>query len=101
MICQAVVNHHDQSSTPHHHPIQTSQSSLERCELFVGVVALVAAISGVMMLWPGGEEPVSTVRTDLVPGYGPQCSQLYNTIEHTWTEEQWSVWEQLRKDLNC
>ena len=65
------------------------------------VVALVTAISGVMMLWPGGEEPVSTVRTDLVPGYGPQCSQLYNTIEHTWTEEQWSVWEQLRKDLNC
>ena len=66
------------------------------------VVALIAAVSGVSMLWSDDkEEPAPTVRTDLVPGYGPQCSQLYNTIDHTWTENQWSVWEQLKKDLNC
>ena len=64
------------------------------------VVALVAAVSGLMMLWPSSD-PEPTVRTNLVPGYGPQCSQLYNTIEHTWTESQWSVWEKLRKDLGC
>jgi|TARA_B100000287_G_C20054193_1_gene551627 hypothetical protein len=66
------------------------------------VVALIAAVSGVSMLWSDDkEEPAPIVRTDLVPGYGPQCSQLYNTIDHTWTEQQWSVWEQLKKDLNC
>ena len=64
-------------------------------------VALIAAVSGVSMLWSDDEEPAPVVRTDLVPGYGPQCSQLYNTIEHTWTEAQWSVWESLRKDMNC
>ena len=66
-----------------------------------GAVALIAAVSGVSMLWSDDEEPAPVVRTDLVPGYGPQCSQLYNTIEHTWTEAQWSVWESLRKDMNC
>jgi len=65
------------------------------------VVALIAAISGVTMLWSDDPEPAPTVRTDIVPGYGPQCSQLYNTIDHTWTESQWSVWEQLRKDMSC
>ena len=65
------------------------------------VVALIAAVSGVSMLWSDDDEPVAVVRTDLVPGYGPQCSQLYNTIDHTWTESQWSVWESLRKDLGC
>ena len=64
------------------------------------VVALVTAIAAVVTLWPSSD-PEPTVRTDLVPGYGPQCSQLYNTIEHTWTEAQWSVWEGLRKDLGC
>ena len=65
------------------------------------VVALIAAVSGVSMLWSDDDEPVAVVRTDLVPGYGPQCSQLYNTIDHTWTESQWSVWESLRKDMGC
>ena len=64
-------------------------------------VALIAAVSGVSMLWSDDEEPAPVVRTDLVPGYGPQCSQLYNTIEHTWTEAQGAVWESLRKDMNC
>ena len=64
-------------------------------------VALIAAVSGISMLWSDDEEPAPVVRTDLVPGSGPQCSQLYNTIEHTWTEAQWSVWESLRKDMNC
>lgn len=65
------------------------------------VAACIAAISAVLMLWPSGSSPEPSVRTDLIPGYGPQCSQLYNTIEHTWTEAQWSVWESLRKDLGC
>lgn len=64
-------------------------------------VALIAAVSGITMLWSNDEEPVSVVRTEFVPGYGPQCSQLMNTIEHTWTESQWAVWERLRKDMGC
>ena len=64
-------------------------------------VAVAGLISALVMLWPSGDEPAPSVRTDLVPGYGPQCSQLYNTIEHTWTEAQWSVWEGLRKDMGC
>ena len=63
-------------------------------------VAVAGAVSALVMLWPSSD-PEPIVRTDLVPGYGPQCSMLYNTIEHTWTEEQWSVWEALRKDLGC
>jgi len=66
------------------------------------VIALIAAGRGVTMLWSDDDsEPAHTVRTHLVPGNGPQCSRLYNTIEHTWTEAQWSVWESLRKDMNC
>tara|TARA_R100001163_G_C5042394_1_gene180277 strand:- start:227 stop:508 length:282 start_codon:yes stop_codon:yes gene_type:complete len=64
-------------------------------------VALIAAVSGITMLWSNDEEPVPVVRTEFVPGYGPQCSQLMNTIEHTWTESQWAVWERLRKDMGC
>jgi len=64
-------------------------------------VALIAAVSGLTMLWSNDDEPVPVVRTDFVPGYGPQCSQLYNTIDHTWTESQWVVWERLRKDMGC
>jgi len=67
------------------------------------VVALIAAISGITMVWSGDDEPVE-VRTEYVGGgttFGPQCSQLMSTIEHTWTEQQWSVWEKLRKDMGC
>ena len=46
-------------------------------------VALIAAVSGVSMLWSDDEEPAPVVRTDLVPGYGPQCSQLYNCLLYT------------------
>ena len=62
-------------------------------------VALAVAIGGVLMWWPfgvsepGGESPVD--------GWGSQCSQLYSAMDHTWTEAQWSVWEQLRKDMGC
>ena len=64
-------------------------------------VALAEAISALLMWWPnGGEEPDNTgLLHD--GGYGPQCSQLYNTIEHNWTEQQWSVWEKLKIDLGC
>ncbi len=67
------------------------------------VVALIAAVSGVSMLWSSDDEPVR-IETEYVGGgssFGPQCSQLMSTIEHTWTEQQWSVWEKLRKDLGC
>ena len=67
------------------------------------VVALIAAVSGVMMLWPDGEvEPVG-IPSEMITGggYSVQCSQFMNTIDITWTESQWSVWEQLRKDLGC
>ena len=60
-----------------------------------------SSVSGITMLWSNDEEPVPVVRTEFVPGYGPQCSQLMNTIEHTWTESQWAVWERLRKDMGC
>ena len=69
------------------------------------VVALVAAISGVTMLWSGDDDPEPVrIETNYVGGgtsFGPQCSQLMSTIEHTWTEQQWSVWEKLRKDMGC
>ena len=67
------------------------------------VVALIAAVSGVMMLWPDKESGPVEAPAELITGvgYSPQCSQLYTTIDHTWTESQWSVWESLRKDLGC
>ena len=65
------------------------------------VVALIAAVSGLMMLWPGGGEVEEAPPLLSGTGYGPQCSQLYNTIDHTWTESQWAVWERLKKDLDC
>ena len=69
-------------------------------------VALAGAVMALLALWPSSD-PEPVVRTDLIPavsqgmGYGPQCSQLYNTIEHTWTESQWTVWESLKRDLGC
>tara|TARA_B100000427_G_scaffold329238_1_gene344651 strand:- start:9357 stop:9644 length:288 start_codon:yes stop_codon:yes gene_type:complete len=68
------------------------------------VVALIAAVSGMSMLWSSDDEQPVEVRTEYVGGgttFGPQCSQLMSTIEHTWTEQQWSVWEQLRKSMGC
>ena len=68
------------------------------------VVALIAAVSGVSMLWSGDDSEPVEVRTEYVGGgtaFGPQCAQLMSTIEHTWTEQQWSVWEKLRKDMGC
>lgn len=67
------------------------------------VIALVAGISGLMMLWPSSEGKPEEIRTELITGggYSVQCSQFMNTIDITWTEAQWSVWEQLRKDLGC
>ena len=67
-------------------------------------VALATAIGALLAWWPfGADEPLPPPAPAVLQGtgYGPQCSQLYNTIEHTWTEAQWSVWEGLRKDLGC
>lgn len=68
------------------------------------VVALIAAVSGVSMLWSDDDPEPVRIETEYVGGgfsFGPQCSQLMSTIEHNWTEAQWSVWEKLRKDMNC
>ena len=64
-------------------------------------IAVGTGIAALLALWPSSEttEPTPDVLTGT--GYGPQCSQLYNTIDHTWTESQWTVWEQLKRDMNC
>tara|TARA_B100000131_G_scaffold166072_1_gene160595 strand:+ start:492 stop:782 length:291 start_codon:yes stop_codon:yes gene_type:complete len=68
-------------------------------------VALATGIAALLAWWPfGNEEPSSPPPAAVVlegTGYGPQCSQLYNTIDHTWTESQWTVWEQLKRDMGC
>ena len=64
------------------------------------VVALAGAVMALLTLWPSDNPPPEPAGS-IVTRYGPQCSQLYNTIEHTWTESQWAVWETLRRDLNC
>jgi len=65
-------------------------------------VALATAIGALLMWWPSGsnESPISEPVLQGT-GYGPQCSQLYNTIDHTWTESQWTVWESLKRDMDC
>jgi len=67
------------------------------------VVALIAAVSGVSMLWSNDEPEPVIVETNYVGGnvFGPQCSQLMSTIEHTWTEQQWAIWETLRREMGC
>tara|TARA_B100002019_G_C20857488_1_gene397598 strand:- start:266 stop:544 length:279 start_codon:yes stop_codon:yes gene_type:complete len=64
-------------------------------------IAIGTGIAALLALWPSSEtiEPTPDVLTGT--GYSPQCSQLYNTIEHTWTEQQWSVWEKLKIDMGC
>ena len=65
-------------------------------------VALATAIGALLMWWPFSSE-ITPVDEPMLQGtgYGPQCSQLYNTIDHTWTESQWTVWEQLKRDMDC
>ncbi len=69
-------------------------------------VALATGIAALLAWWPLGDEepsspPPAPAAVSQGMGYGPQCSQLYNTIEHTWTEQQWTVWEGLKRDLGC
>ena len=67
-------------------------------------VALATAVGALLAWWPfGADEPLPPPAPAVLQGtgYGPQCSQLYNTIDHTWTEQQWAVWESLKRDLNC
>jgi len=65
-------------------------------------VAIGTAIGALIMWWPFGGETVEEIPPLLQgTGYGAQCSQLYNTIDHNWTEQQWTVWESLRRDLGC
>ena len=64
-------------------------------------VALATGIAALLAWWPSGDTSEETPSLLQGTGYGPQCSQLYNTIDHNWTEQQWSVWEKLRKDLGC
>ena len=71
--------------------------------LAAGAVASITAVGGLFALWPFADEESPEPPPALIQGtgYTPQCSQLYNTIEHTWTEQQWSVWEKLRRDMDC
>ena len=48
-------------------------------------IAIGTGIAALLALWPSSDttEPTPDVLTGT--GYGPQCSQLYNTIDHTWT----------------
>ena len=65
-------------------------------------VALAVAIGGLLAWWPfGAQDPVPPPALIQNRGYTSQCSQLYSAMDHTWTESQWSVWERLRKDLDC
>ena len=65
-------------------------------------VAVAVAVGGLLAWWPfGNEEPSSPPALIKDAGYSAQCSQLYSAIDHTWTENQWSVWENLRRDLEC
>jgi hypothetical protein len=65
-------------------------------------VALAVAVGGLLTWWPfGAQDPPPPPALIQNTGYTPQCSQLYNAMDHTWTESQWSVWERLRKDMSC
>tara|TARA_B100000959_G_C14776823_1_gene539858 strand:+ start:109 stop:390 length:282 start_codon:yes stop_codon:yes gene_type:complete len=65
-------------------------------------IATATAIGALLMWWPFGSDPEPEIPPLLQgTGYGPQCSQLYNTIDHNWTEQQWVVWEKLKRDLDC
>ncbi len=64
-------------------------------------IALGTAIAALLALWPSGEVPEEAPALLQGTGYVPQCSQLYNTIDHNWTEQQWTVWEQLKRDMDC
>ena len=70
--------------------------------LAAAAIAIGTAIGGIVMLWPGGEEaPVDSGSFVSGVGYSPQCSQLMDSIDHNWSEGQWSVWESLRRDMGC
>ena len=65
-------------------------------------VALTVAVWGLLAWWPSGkQEPVPVPALIQNAGYSPQCSQLYSAIDITWTESQWTVWEKLKRDLDC
>ena len=70
--------------------------------LAAAAIAVGTAIGGLVMLWPGGEDtPPAPAGIVAGAGYSAQCSQLMNSIDHNWTESQWSVWESLRTDMGC
>ena len=66
------------------------------------VIAIGTAVGGVIMLWPGGEDVVPDSGSSVYGvGYSPQCSQLMDSIDHNWSENQWTVWEKLRREMGC
>ena len=65
-------------------------------------IAVGTAIGGLVMLWPGNEnQPAAPASIVAGQGYSPQCSQLMDSIDHNWSEGQWTVWESLRRDMGC
>ena len=72
---------------------------------FAAIAAAIgAAAMPLIMWWPFGGDDSSQVKETVVVenwGYSPQCSQLFDTINWGWSEEQWSKWETLRRDMRC
>ena len=80
-------------------------------------VAVGGAITAMIMWWPSPDPtpplpPPSNggLESSQHPGgsyntpsetVSVECSRLYNALDHTWTEQQWSVWEDLKRNLNC
>lgn len=64
-------------------------------------VAVATGIAALLAWWPSSDSSEEIPPLLQGTGYGAQCSQLYNTIDHNWTEQQWTVWESLKRDMNC
>jgi len=79
-------------------------------------VAIAGAITAVMMLWPDSEiqqpteqyHPLTRENTIQIgdasvklPIENKDCSNFLNTVNTKWSEEQWGVWEHLKREAGC
>lgn len=94
------------------------EASLKRILKAVAAVAASAAglVAGLMMLWPDGEvekpkqqfHPLTGANTIQIgdssvslPIENKDCSSFLNTVNSKWSEEQWGVWEHLKREAGC
>ena len=94
------------------------EASLKRILKAVGAVgaALAGLVAGLMMLWPDGEvekpkqqfHPLTGGNTIQIgdasvslPIENKDCSSFLNTVNSKWSEEQWGVWEHLKREAGC